>query len=185
MTETCVSPDTNWYKDTIKCPPTFTAAVFTEIHMTIHYHIPIFPCIFILHTDIAQCVFETPGSWNWNFNYVNSFKNVTLTITNGLILYWKICANFLHVKSKVREKRWVIMNQSRDNNNNILEISSTGLSLFWPGQKRICNLALSLSHLFNWLSYEVVSKSLSSVTCTMPNAHSWSHSNGIKVSHRT
>ena len=112
-------------------------------------------------------------------------KNVTLTITNGLILYWKICANFLHVKSKVREKRWVIMNQSRDNNNNILEISSTGLSLFWPGQKRICNLALSLSHLFDWLSYEVVSKSLSSVTCTMPIAHSWSHSNGIKVSRRT
>ena len=98
---------------------------------------------------------------------------------NELILYWKICANFLHVKSKVREKRWVIMNQSRDNNNNILEISSTGLSLFWPGQKRICNLALSLSHLFNWLSYEVVSKSLSSVTCTIPNAHLWNH-NGIQ-----
>ena len=38
---------------------------------------------------------------------------------------------------------------------------------------------LSLSHLFHRVSYEVVSKSLSSVTCTIPNAYLWNH-NGIQ-----
>ena len=57
--------------------------------------------------------------------------------------------------------------------------SSTGLSLLWPGPKRIWNTVLSLSHLFHRVSYEVVSKSLSSVTCTIPNAHLWNH-NGIQ-----
>ena len=38
---------------------------------------------------------------------------------------------------------------------------------------------LSLFYLFHRVSYEVVSKSLSSVTCTIPNAHLWNH-NGIQ-----